>query len=582
MRPSLLVTLLLATGNLVAQHCIGPAPAAELRTCDPFLAEFFLPDPCQNQPNCPLPPSYTGFALFFDLAVAAPCTLTGMATLLYDEGSIAANPDQTGNRSVVRVYTCATTRVGNENLAPGTAGSPWTLAGSGVLTVARPLATSPIVFPTPIALGAGAFGVAIEVTPTDTVFHPGNVNVGALHPIVGTQPPVLRSDQFFSLTAQGSQSLAFQSTVSDWFAGNVAISYQPGPNNAYSANYAPGCYDSPWAFHETFDGDFDLASTSQHWTFTGRNYDLAAGSATFVTPIGTPLTASPPATPPWATSWAESLSAPITLPAPFRFPGGPVGGTTQITVGSEGRIFLGPVTDPVAAWSFAELRRFVELPASLAPCFGNFDASAGGAIYYETDHATWARVTWLDVPEWLQTAPNSFQVTLHLATGDLDVVYGNVGAGVHSRLVGFTPGNTSPLGPELDLSAILPWSSGVGITAPRLVASARPVLGTTVNLITSDLVAGTANVLTSLSLGTTPGGLSLAPFGMPGCTLHLASLDWLYVLGVGAAGTATVPLSVPNHPLVIGLPLHAQSAAMTPGYNAAGILLSNGLCLALH
>lgn len=248
---------------------------------------------------------------------------------------------------------------------------------------------------------------------------------------------------------------------------------------------------------------------------------------------------------------------------------------------SNDRLLLGTVTDPVAAWYFTNppQRSFVE-SAAIAPCYGDFDPSTGGAIHYETDHASWARVTWLDVPEYLGVVANRFQVTLHVPSGHVDVVYGPMTSGLQPMRFGFTPGGDG-FGAAIDASAALPWSSGLGIAPPRLQAAARPQLGTTLQLRTDDLAPGTATVLTALGFVDVPGGQALGAFGLPDCTLYVGTFDWLFVLGVGS-GSANASLPLPASPLASGLPLFAQSAALSPGYNPAGLLVSNGLCLQLR
>jgi hypothetical protein len=164
-----------------------------------------------------------------------------LAVQLYDEGSPFANPDQSGNRGEVRIYSCATTWLGNETSSPAAPGSPWRLAATGVYTVARFPAASPVVLGAPLALPAGAAGFLVELAPTNTVFHPPNQNVGAVHPLLHVAPAAERRDQFLRLSRQGSQGLAFQSTPLQTLGFNLGIDYQPDPNAAWSRAIGSGC-----------------------------------------------------------------------------------------------------------------------------------------------------------------------------------------------------------------------------------------------------------------------------------------------------------------------------------------------------
>lgn len=68
----------------------------------------------------------------------------------------------------------------------------------------------------------------------------------------------------------------------------------------------------------------------------------------------------------------------------------------------------------------------------------------------------------------------------------------------------------------------------------------------------------------------------LAGHGAPGCTLW-ASTEAPFFLVADAAGRATVPLPIPNDPLLQRAVVFAQAAAAVPGANALGWLFAGGL-----
>lgn len=215
------------------------------------------------------------------------------------------------------------------------------------------------------------------------------------------------------------------------------------------------------------------------------------------------------------------------------------------------------------------------------------------------------------------TSPNSYYVTIPLQTpfvydptlGDLSIEIatdatgwvGGAGAALDS---GGAAGNTSriynlsnyqsPTGstqvgssPVVELTIGGPGfatmaSVGTGcpaVTPTTLAASARPVLGTTIQLTTTNVAAGTVigAQLYGLVMLTPP--LDLTPLGMPGCTQY-QSVD-ASVFVPGSAPSFQQPFTLPSNPAFSGVVIRTQSGTLTPGANATGVLLSNGLSLTL-
>jgi hypothetical protein len=110
----------------------------------------------------------------FDLTAQVPVSISQIRTWTYDQGvGNPVVPNQVGNTSVVDVYTCPVTRLGNETLNPANPGSPWTLLGSGTLTVVQTPGESPIVFNPPLAFPAGSYGVALRYNNPTSGLNPG-------------------------------------------------------------------------------------------------------------------------------------------------------------------------------------------------------------------------------------------------------------------------------------------------------------------------------------------------------------------------------------------------------------------------
>ena len=72
--------------------------------------------------------------------------------------------------------------------------------------------------------------------------------------------------------------------------------------------------------------------------------------------------------------------------------------------------------------------------------------------------------------------------------------------------------------------------------------------------------------------------LTLFGFGMPGCEL-LQSADFggFNPTVPGGSGSAIFSMNIPSLSWLLGLPLFLQAWSPAPGFNAAGVVASNGL-----
>lgn len=77
-----------------------------------------------------------------------------------------------------------------------------------------------------------------------------------------------------------------------------------------------------------------------------------------------------------------------------------------------------------------------------------------------------------------------------------------------------------------------------------------------------------------------PAPLDLAACGMPGCTLQVDPAAALVstLVGLAPGQRFEFPVAVPNVLAFDGLELVFQTAPLSPGWNAAGLLVSNGVC----
>lgn len=109
------------------------------------------------------------------------------------------------------------------------------------------------------------------------------------------------------------------------------------------------------------------------------------------------------------------------------------------------------------------------------------------------------------------------------------------------------------------------------------LASDRPVLGTTAQVTTSGIPAGTPVGVTILTAQPLPAPIDLAFLNMAGCFAYV--VDGVNGVWTNPVGTAQVPLVVPNASTLLGFVIGAQSLSVSPPLTPAGFIVSNGLLL---
>jgi hypothetical protein len=457
------------------------------------------------------------------------------------------------------------------------------MLGSGTLTVAGGGAPSNVVFTTPVPLPAGTWGMAIEVKATTNGPAPGPLHHLILSP--GTSPSA--QDQWLSISNFSFQATAFTSGAPLGNDMNLRITYTPVAGQGYYAQYGDGCYFRPHAFYQNTPespGTPNLANTGISMLFTGTNYVVVPAPSNVIAPAGTPLNAGAYGA---ASSgnWDDAITAPITLPFTFPYP---TNSTSTITISSNGSVFLAAETSgsyAVCGASYGSIVPFQDGKPRIAPYYHDLDPSvavAPNGLYYEVDPAAtpqWVRITWYNIVEWgVPAAVNTMQLTLN-ANGDVNISYGSLGnqSAANNAITGFTPGNGSRLPASQNLIATMPFQSGDGQIPPVQGMSARPILGTTPAIQTTNITAGTLFVFQVAGFVAIPAGIPLDPLGMPGCKQYLTPVTASLLPVIG--GISSFNLFIPNLPGFLNTVLVSQAAPFTAGLNPLGILTSNGLCM---
>jgi hypothetical protein len=324
-----------------------------------------------------------------------------------------------------------------------------------------------------------------------------------------------------------------------------------------------GCGSCTSALYENFSpAAFDLANTAMTFQYQNGQYRAVAGGATYVAPTGTNL------------GLGDDAQTVVTLPFAMPYPGGT---TTTINVCSNGFLSVGNNGTSYTPTASALL--------SGLPCWSAYwrdlNPGAGGQVVFDTA-ANEARVTWSAVRTYGTTNTSTFQVVFR-SNGNVSIVYQSThNGGNGSVLVGWSPGSVATDPGATDLSAAL--GTGIGLCALPFTglgfqASARPILGTQVQLTTSGIPAGTPFGSVLLSLTQNTPAQDLTAYGMPGCFNHVANgISHLFFV---TGGSSAMNFTVPSATAFTGVEIVGQSFTFSSGLNSAGVVTSNGLLMIL-
>lgn len=309
---------------------------------------------------------------------------------------------------------------------------------------------------------------------------------------------------------------------------------------------------------------FDLANRSMTHTFGGGAYTIADTGATLVTPAGATLTLT------------DDSETTVTLPFALPYPGGT---TTTLRVCSNG--FVSPAASngtaysPTASGLLGGAPRWCALWHDLNPA----GAGSGPVLYEATP--TEARITFHGVNNFSGGGTATFQFRF-LPSGTVHIVWGAVTAAGNGYGVGWSPGGVTVDPGITDLSTQLATPTSLCATAflgVRVDASARPVLGTTIQLQTTNIPANTGFGALLLSTVRALPPVDLTALGMPGCQLHLVNPIASAYVPTGAS--VQEPLAIPNNPALIGFVVVGQGITYSPPLTPFGFVTSNGLLLTL-
>ena len=334
------------------------------------------------------------------------------------------------------------------------------------------------------------------------------------------------------------------------------------PSGATFANFASvgvGCGGTAVVCDEALYEypNFDLQNSSFTLDYDAGQYTLVPGAGSWITPTG-------------AQGYGDDTENNFTIPFSLPHPGG---STSTLRVCSNGFVTTGA---SVSGTNYSpSVAKFLPVEMWCA-LWRDLNPSSGGDVYVSSNSQR-AVVSWVNVPNYSSSGSNTLQMQFW-ANGDVHVIYQNITVS-GSYLVGYSVASAADPG-SVDISASL--SSGLtvcngsaGTPDVALDASARPIVGTTVDMVTSNVPLTSVGGLSILSLTAIPGGFDLGALGMPGCALY-QNLDLVDLFAV-SGGTGQRSFAFPNTPSLAGTILLNQSAVMVLGINAFNMVTSNGL-----
>jgi hypothetical protein len=341
---------------------------------------------------------------------------------------------------------------------------------------------------------------------------------------------------------------------------------------ATTGRYGVGCYSRTASFYEDFQTApaFDLSGQSFSMLNTGAGYVVLPGISPWIAPSAsaTPL------------PLLDDSDTTVPLLIPFPAAGGVA---TSLQVCSNGFVSTGPNNGVAFNPDVASMLSNAD---NGFYCWHDFNPSIAGSgqVLFEQVGAM-AVVTWNGVWDYGGTSAadaNTFQMQFDCASGTVSMVWQTMSAlGGSGFLVGYSPGGSSIDPGSVDISTSLGGSiqlSTNDVLPLSMQTSARPITGTTFQLVTTNVPAGAPIGATMLSFQPYNPGVDLGFLGAPGCAQYLN--PWASVTSIiTTAGTFSTPLSIPSDPSYVGLILSGQSAALVPGANALGALTSNGLTM---
>jgi hypothetical protein len=370
-----------------------------------------------------------------------------------------------------------------------------------------------------------------------------------------------------SWTGGGSNSNRLSNWLDPIGTGQMTLDTSGSGTLATSTAIGSGCGGTAIvcdeAFYET--PGFDLGNSSLTLDFDGTSYSLVSGQGSWIAPSGGVI------------SLGDDDEVAQSIPFSLPYPGGTANTLHVCSNGFISTASNGTAWTPDVADLLADTTRWCPMWHDLSP------NQAGSGDVHVNANSSRVVITWNGVEYYNSNSTATFQAQFW-ANGDVHYIYQSVASGGNAYLVGFSLGSGAADPGSMDISANLNGSVSVcngasGTPHVTLNSTARPVLGSTITLLTTNVPTGTVAALSILSLNPIIGGLDLTFLGMPGCRAYqqLTVATSIPVIG----GTGFTPLTVPNTVTLVGSKVFNQSTVLALNINAAHMVTSNGLELSI-
>jgi len=452
------------------------------------------------------------------------------------------------------------------NLGAAPPAYPGTLVGTQLFYDNSSVGGSIIPCNIPVAPGdyIGVLGACTSTVGSTTSYNSYGTPAGAFtSSILGNPVTLTRFGTQFGIGAGGNQpcwqEAGGQLSRVELYVGTG------GGNFATATPYGTGCYNAFASFYQSFAaGSFDLSNTSLTLTPTANGYVVFPGTNAWFTPVAPSLGLTD-----------DSVSAALPLGFTLNYPGG---STTDVYASSNGYVWAQAnansgccAGDPVT---------LLNSGARWCALWNDLNPGVGGAVTFDADPANSAAyVTWTNVPEFGAAANlNNLQIAF-FASGVVELRWQACSITNHQVLTGWSPGVAQRNPGSIDISATPLIITEPDATPLTIGASARPVIGTTINLNSTNVPLSSTLGVTIFGLTEITNGLDLTSIGMPGC-FQYQSLDGSSIF-FPVAGSGSQVFGIPNNAGLSGVEIKAQSAAFAPGANPLGVVSSNGLRLTI-
>ncbi|HLQ38676.1 MAG TPA: hypothetical protein VK348_12785 [Planctomycetota bacterium] len=397
-------------------------------------------------------------------------------------------------------------------------------------------------------------------SPGNNAANPGSTDLSASFPFnSGAQPTVYEEwpGTTFDLSARTFEFVA--NGNGGWLVLDRSACVIP-PSAAWNV-FGQGCPAASGIFGPSF---YELFPTTT-FDLNNQNIELFPLGPTgyLVNPGGTFFTGFTNIVP-------QGDDTVVQLPLPFPFPHAR-GTCTTAGFCSNGFVWLDNVS--TGASFTPTSTQFLSGGARVAPAWSDYIFTSSGNCFFDTT-PTDAYFTWNNAPEFGGAGISTFQLQLH-SDGRMTFCYQTVGQLSHQVLSGWSGGNQTVDPGPIDISASMPFLTGLGVRPLVMSSNALPRLGSTFPLQLTDMAPAAVAGFVVLGFTQFNPGLPLDPLGMPGCNQFVAPLANLFFAATPPTQTVSLVV-IPNNAALGGVLVQVQTAVFAPGINTLGVEASNG------